>query len=129
MNTITKKSDLRAGNIICLITTPSESHVLTKLTNFDLDNLKLENNPNAYREPLTVSNLRALGFNPVHRGRKMSIHGKNFAFVIEHRHMRGSYFEFWLTAPVVKHVQFVDQIQNIFHALEDYELNFDLLLT
>jgi hypothetical protein len=129
MDQITNKSDLRAGNIIGITSIPSGKFQLSKLTNFDLDNLKLENNPDVNRERITIPDLRKIGFVPVKGARKMSLHGKSFAYVIENVHIGGGKFELELKAPIVKRLRYIDQIQNLFHALEGYELDVENLLT
>ncbi|MFY9159651.1 hypothetical protein [Aquirufa ecclesiirivi] len=88
------------------------------------NNIKVESNSTQVntKTSISVPALRSIGFEPVHRARKMSLRGKEFTYVIENKHVRGDQFEFELVAPVVKKIQFIDQIQDLFHALEGIKL-------
>ncbi len=86
------------------------------------NNLIVESAANADRISISVPALRYIGFEPVHRARKMSLRGNEFTYVIENKHIRGDKFEFELVAPIVKKILFIDQIQDLYYALEGIKL-------
>lgn len=129
MHSITNQNDLRSGNVVSYFDVESIKFELTKLTPQNLHEINLENDPNVQRVPLSVPVLRKLGFVPIKGARKISLHGKSFAYVLENVHLRGEKFEFELQLPIVKRLKYLDQLQNLFQVLEGYELNAENLLT
>jgi hypothetical protein len=128
MHTIKKQSDLRAGNIICFLDSESDQFKPAQLSAYDLLHLKLENDQTVQRMPITIKALREVGFHHILGGRKMSLRGKQFTFVVENKHKRDGNFELELILPVVKKIDYMDELQNIFHSLEGYELDTNLLI-
>lgn len=128
MHSITNQNDLRSGNVISYLHFSSNQFKYDKLKAKNLHEINLENNPNIQRVPILVPVLRKLGFVPIKGARKMSLHGKSFAYVLENVHLRGDKFEFELQLPIVKRLKYLDQIQNLFHVLEGYELDVENLL-